>query len=154
MLNDMNYLTNGCQNFNENNNLTSLEKDYESSKNNILLTSKPTIRKKYLAAKSIGKIEIIHFEDILWLHASSNYIEVHLKDKVVLHRESLTKLEEILPKNQFLRVHRSSIVNICVIKNIHSDLGRYNLISLTNGDKVKLSNAYRQPLFQQLGIDD
>ena len=56
MLNDMNYLTNGCQNFNENNNITSLEKDYESSKNNILLTSKPTIRKKYLAAKSIPKL--------------------------------------------------------------------------------------------------
>ncbi|NQY64499.1 MAG: LytTR family transcriptional regulator DNA-binding domain-containing protein [Alteromonadaceae bacterium] len=88
------------------------------------------------------------------MHASSNYIEVHLQDRIVLHREYLSKLEDILPENQFLRVHRSSIVNICVIKNIHSDLGRYNLISLANGDEVKLSQAYRQPLFQQLGIDD
>ena len=154
MLNDLNYLMNECQNFNENNSLDSLEKDYEDSKNNFLVTPKNPIRKNYLAAKSVGKIEIIHFKDILWLHASSNYIEVHLQDRIVLHRESLSKLEDILPENQFLRVHRSSIVNICVIKNIHSDLGRYNLISLANGDEVKLSQAYRQPLFQQLGIDD
>ena len=153
MLNDFNYLMEDCHNFNDDNHLEHLEKNFDESKNNHIVTAQHEVRNNFLAAKSIGRIEIIHFEDILWLHASSNYIEVHLKDRVVLHRESLSNMESKLPKNQFLRVHRSSIVNICMIKNIHSDLGRYNSISLTNGDDVKLSKAYRVPLFQQLGIE-
>jgi len=156
MLQNFNYLSEECHQFNESNSLEYLDKNYEDSKISHLKKPENTSSKisaNFIAAKSVGKIEIIHFEDILWLHASSNYIEVHLEDRVVLHRESLMSLEEKLPKDQFIRVHRSSIVNMNKIKLINSELGRYNLIALINDDEVKLSKAYRNELFHNLGIE-
>ena len=107
----------------------------------------------HIAVKSLGKIELIAIDDILWIHGASNYIELHLEDRMVLHRESLNRLEGRLPGSSFLRVHRSSIVNLKKIQYINSEVGRYNLLSMCNGDEVKISHAYRKALFKRLGME-
>ena len=89
---------------------------------------------------------------VIWLYASANYIEIFLDGRSILHRESLTKLENKFKNAHFARVHRSSIINLNKIKSIESDKGRYNSITLTNGHNVKLSSTYRADLFEHLGV--
>ena len=158
MSKDFNYLMTECHNINKENTLEYFDcfpkrskKDF-SKESNLTMTENGIIN-NFIAAKSVGKIELIPYKNIFWLHASLNYIEIHLEDRSILHRKSLSRLEKKLSQNHFLRVNRSSVVNLSKIKHINSELGCYNQITLTNGDEVKLSNAYRTALFQHLGID-
>jgi two-component system LytT family response regulator len=133
--------------------LNSEQCDIEHYESNV--TSIPLLTEKdFITVKSVGKIELIPFEDIYWLNASSNYIEIHLLERSILHRDSLVNLEKKLEPFNFLRVHRSSIINLKCIKSIESSHGRYNSIVLSNAQVVKLSGAYRPKLFDFLGVDE
>ncbi|WP_438863945.1 LytR/AlgR family response regulator transcription factor [Neptunicella sp.] len=110
-------------------------------------------RPDVLAIKSIGSVEFVNVEEIFWVKGSSNYVELHCQDKVLLHRETLSKLELQLNPKKFVRVHRSSMVNLQRVKSLSSELGRYSLLHLSNGDEVKISSAYKNNLFGRLGLD-
>jgi DNA-binding LytR/AlgR family response regulator len=118
------------------------------------LASKPRRNKNILAVKSIGAVQFVNVEDIVWIKGSANYVELHCKDKMMLHRETLNKLEEQLDPLKFARVHRSAMVNLSKISSLSSELGRYSLLQLANGDEVKISQAHKTCLFQQLGLDN
>ncbi|MDN7124592.1 LytR/AlgR family response regulator transcription factor [Pseudidiomarina terrestris] len=107
----------------------------------------------YIPVKSIGRIRFIAIEDIVWIKGAANYVEIHLQDSMVLHRETLTSLAEKLGDEQFVRVHRSAIVNIDHLHEISSELGRYSLVELKNGQEIRIGNAYRRDLFQSLGLE-
>ena len=117
------------------------------------VTNKVTRRSEMLAIKSIGSVEFINVEDILWVKGASNYVELHCQDKVLLHRETLSRLERQLNPSKFVRVHHSSLVNLQQIKRLSSELGRYSLLHLNNGDEVKIGSAYKSHLFRLLGLD-
>ena len=108
----------------------------------------------FITVKSVGKIEFIDYNDVIWLYASANYIEIFLDGRSILHRESLTNLEHKFKNTHFARVHRSSIINLNKIKSIESENGKYNSITLTNGHNVKLSKTYRTDLFKHLGVEN
>src|SRR5690554_475981 len=57
----------------------------------------------------------VDFNNILYLEATGNYIRYVLKDREVLTRMTIKEAIEILPKNQFMQVHRSFIVNLFLI---------------------------------------
>lgn len=118
------------------------------------LINKPKRNKNILAVKSIGAVQFVNVEDIVWIKGSANYVELHCKDKMMLHRETLNKLEEQLDSGKFVRVHRSAMVNLSKISSLTSELGRYSLLQLINGDEVKISQAHKSALFQQLGLDN
>ena len=48
----------------------------------------------YIPVKSIGRIRFIAVEDIVWIKGAANYVEIHLHDGMVLHRETLSSLAE------------------------------------------------------------
>ena len=118
------------------------------------LANKPRRNKNILAVKSIGAVQFVNVEDIIWIKGSANYVELHCKDKMMLHRETLSKLEEQLDPAKFVRVHRCAMVNLSKISALTSELGRYSLLQLANGDEVKISQAHKSTLFQQLGLDN
>jgi two-component system LytT family response regulator len=63
-----------------------------------------------ISVRSVGRIEQIRVDDILWLEAAGNYVELRLAARAVLHRVTLSRLETLLDPAVFLRVHRSAIV--------------------------------------------
>lgn len=67
-------------------------------------------RLEHLSVRSVGCIEQIRVSDILWVESASNYAELHLASRTVLHRITLSRLESLLPSDEFVRVHRSAIV--------------------------------------------
>jgi two-component system LytT family response regulator len=65
---------------------------------------------KRVNVRSVGRIEQVCVEDILWIEAAGNYVELHLTARTVLHRITLNRLEALLDPAHFLRVHRGAIV--------------------------------------------
>jgi len=62
--------------------------------------------------------EKVHFEDILYLEATGNYVNFVLKNKSLLSRMTFVELEVILPKNKFIRIHRSYMAAVTAINKI------------------------------------
>lgn len=110
--------------------------------------------KKLLAVKSVGAVEFVNVDDIIWIKGSANYVELHCKERMLLHRETLANLEQQLSPEKFVRVHRSAMVNIENVNSLSSDLGRFSLLHLSNGDEVKIGQGHRASLFEYLGIDN
>lgn len=65
-----------------------------------------------LTVRSVGKIEWVRIEDVLWINAANNYVELHTAQRCILHRQALNRLEQALDPACYLRVHRRTIVRI------------------------------------------
>lgn len=128
--------------------LSKLEK-----KNTTIQPFQPIQTKNVLAVKSVGAVQFVNVQDIIWIKGSANYVELHCQGRMLLHRETLTNLERQLDPGKFLRVHRSAMVNIDSICSLSSELGRYSLLQLSNGDEVKISSAHKSSLFDTLGLE-
>jgi two-component system, LytTR family, response regulator len=104
-----------------------------------------------LVVKSGGRIEWVRPEEIWWIEAADNYVELHLDKKSHLLRESLSAIEARLAPGEFIRISRSVIINRSRIKELQRLFyGGYAVI-LQNGVKLTLSRRYRDKL-KQLGV--
>ncbi len=104
-----------------------------------------------LVVKSGGRIEWVRTEEIWWIEAADNYVELHLEKKSHLLRETLNALEARLAPGEFVRISRSVIVNKSRVRELQRLFyGSYAVI-LRNGVKLTLSRRYRDKL-KQLGL--
>lgn len=71
--------------------------------------------KDYIILKSDKKNYKIKFDDILFVESLDNYIKVNTKDIAIVCYERLSGIEEELPNNNFIRIHRSYIINLSKI---------------------------------------
>lgn len=84
--------------------------------------------------------EKVNFADILYLEAAGNYVSFVLKDKSLLSRMTFAELEAILPRNKFIRVHRSYMAAVSRIDKIE----RHQIH--INGIVLPVSESYMQNL--------
>ena len=104
-----------------------------------------------LAIKSGGKLLFLKVGEIDWIEAADNYVNLHLGNESHLHRETLAAMEDKLPAGKFMRISRSTIVNIERIKELQPLFhGEYAVI-LRNGTHLTLSRSHRERLDQLLG---
>lgn len=69
-----------------------------------------------------NKLEKINFSEVIFIESHGEYVRFHTNKKISVSRVSLNRLEEIFPKNNFFRVHRSFIINIDKIEAIDGNL--------------------------------
>lgn len=106
-----------------------------------------------LAIKSSGKVLLIKLDDIDWVESSDNYVKLHVGSETHLHRETMSAMEGLLPGQKFVRISRSTIVNLDKIKELQPMFhGEYSVI-LRNGTRLTLSRNFRERLDQLLGKD-
>lgn len=104
-----------------------------------------------LAVKTEGRVLFFKIDDIDWIEAADNYVSLHIGNEEHLHRETMASLETKLPPTRFLRISRSTIVNIERIKEMQPMFhGDYSVI-LKNGARLSLSRNYREKLNHLLG---
>jgi two-component system, LytTR family, response regulator len=104
-----------------------------------------------LAVKTGGRVFLIKVQDLDWIEAAHNYVELHVNKQTHLLRDTLNAIEARLPPDKFVRISRSVIVNIERIKELQPLFyGEYTVI-LANGTRLTLSRRYRDKL-QQLGL--
>jgi two-component system LytT family response regulator len=99
-------------------------------------------RLERINVRSVGRIEQIRVDDILWIESAGNYVELHLEGRTVLHRITLNRLETLLAPGDFLRVHRGAIVRRSQIARLETiGDGSYRL-TLRCGAAVAVSERY------------
>lgn len=105
---------------------------------------------KILIIRSIGLIQVVDLNDVIWFQGCGNYVEVVLQNEKYLHRVPMTYLEENLDPNVFSRCHRSAIVRLSAIKEIRSQDDGQCILALKNGDTCKLSQTYKETLLARI----
>ena len=104
-----------------------------------------------LAIKSAGRVTFVKVEDIDWVEAADNYVNVHSGPAEHLLRETMTSLSSRLPGEKFVRINRSCIVNLDRVKELQPMFhGEYTVI-LNDGTKLTLSRNYRSSLSRLMG---
>jgi two-component system, LytTR family, response regulator len=104
-----------------------------------------------LVVKSAGRIFFLSVGEIDWIEAADNYVRLHAGRETHLLRETMNSLESKLDPAQFLRVHRSRIVNIGKIKELQPMFrGEYDIM-LRDGTRLESGRGYRVKLQKLLG---
>jgi two-component system LytT family response regulator len=104
-----------------------------------------------IAVKSAGRIRLVPVTEIEWIEASGNYLRLHLPGGHHLIRETMQGMEGRLDPSQFMRIHRSTIVNIDRIVELAPSSHGDCTVKLHSGARVTLSRTYREPLKARLG---
>jgi len=106
-----------------------------------------------LVVKTSGRLFFLRVEEIDWIESSGNYVCLHVGDEGHLLRETMSGIEAKLDPARFIRIHRTSIVNIDRIKELQPLFhGEYDVV-LRNGKTLTLSRGYRDRLQGLLGKD-
>ncbi len=96
--------------------------------------------------KSDGRILFFEAGEIDWIEAASNYVEIHTGQQSYLVRHTMNELEKKLNPKQFLRIHRSFIVNLSKIRGVQPcNSGEY-MVRLQSGKELPSSRGYRDNL--------
>jgi len=112
------------------------------------------IKPKYLerlVIKSGGRIFFLKTQEIDWIEAQGKYVAIHVGKESHLVREGLSSLEGDMNPKKFLRIHRSTIVNIDRIKELQPWFHGDCKVLLYDGTQLMLSRHYRQRLDDLLG---
>jgi two-component system, LytTR family, response regulator len=103
-----------------------------------------------LVVKGAGRIFFLKANEIDWVEAAGNYLRLHVGKESHLLRETMGRFEQQLDPHQFLRIHRSTIVNIERVKEFRPLFhGEYSVV-LRDGRRLTLSRAYRGRLDEHL----
>jgi two-component system, LytTR family, response regulator len=108
-------------------------------------------RRDRLVIKSSGRIYFIRTRDIDWCEASGNYVRLHVGPQTHLVRGTMGHIESQLDQAQFVRIHRSTIVNVDRIQELHSSFGGEYVVLLHDKTRLTLSRGYRDGLQAKLG---
>ena len=98
----------------------------------------------YIMVKADYKLYKVNFEDLLYIEGQHEYVTFHTKTKRITALYSLRNLEETLPRDKFIRTHKSFIVSI---KNIE-DIDKLNVT--VAGNKIPVGASYRDSLIERL----
>jgi two-component system LytT family response regulator len=101
--------------------------------------------------RSRGRIRLVPVEDVDWIGAAGNYVELHVGDATHLVRGTLQSLEKRLPDSTFARIHRSTIVNLDRVRALHPWSHGDLQVELSDGTELRLSRRYRDRLEETFG---
>jgi two-component system, LytTR family, response regulator len=104
-----------------------------------------------LVLKDVGRVAFLAVDEVDWLEAEDYYIQVHAGGQTHLVRQSLREMEAQLDPRRFVRIHRSTIINVQRVKELRPLFhGEYQVL-LHDGTSLKLSRGYRDRLDTLLG---
>ncbi|MGM9925899.1 MAG: LytTR family DNA-binding domain-containing protein [Bacillus sp. (in: firmicutes)] len=84
----------------------------------------------------------IPFQDVIYLEAKDRKTYVYSAERTGTHKYSLQEFEYILPKDSFIRCHRSFIVNVNNIKEIYPDTHSTFVLAMVDGTRIPVSQSY------------
>ena len=104
-----------------------------------------------LVIKTSGRVSFLKTPEIDWVESEGNYVRLHVGKETHLLRETLNQMEDRLDPDRFLRIHRSTIVNLDRIKELQPWFhGEYRVL-LQDGTQLLLSRKYREKIRDLLG---
>jgi two-component system LytT family response regulator len=107
--------------------------------------------KDHFPIKINNKVIVRKRDEITWIEAQNNEVLVHFGSESFSMPESLMALEERLSPKNFVRVHRSALVNLAQIAEVQKWFHGDFMLILRDGSRVKLSRRYKEKLETKLG---
>lgn len=88
----------------------------------VSVVEKPSVSNNdiFMYLKVDRKMVKVNVDDIFWIESLRDYIKVVLKEKNLISKQKISLLEELLPEDKFLRIHRSFIVSVPKIESYRS----------------------------------
>ncbi|MDC0715930.1 LytR/AlgR family response regulator transcription factor [Nannocystis bainbridge] len=99
-----------------------------------------------LAIKDGSRVVLLRADEIDWIEAADYYVQIHAGPKSYLHRETMQSLERRLDPSQFVRIHRSAIVNRRRIRELRSGGRREAVVVLEGGATLKVARSQRDKI--------
>ena len=126
--------------------LKSVNKFFDRKANSISANIGVENQETFLHVKADRKVHKIPVSEVLYIESLDDYVKVHLKEKIIVTRENISTLEEKLPRNLFVRIHRSFIVSTRAITSVSAEGVELNKNLLPFG------RAFKQGAMAMLGI--
>ena len=128
--------------------LRAVDKIYQlaESRNNPLITHEipASDHETFIYLKVERKTVKVNVNDILWIESLRDYVKVVIKDQMYITRQKISMLEEMLPENRFVRIHRSFIVALAKIDSFYS----YSIE--VSGHELPIGRNYKQDVQKKL----
>lgn len=99
-----------------------------------------------LLVKKLGKEFIVKLEDVEWMEASGNYVNLHIKDRIYPIRKTLAALTEEIAEKGFCRIHRSHAINLDAVDSITPQASGDSEVRLRSGKVLNISRRYKDEL--------
>jgi two-component system LytT family response regulator len=107
----------------------------------MLYSNQPSLNR--LIIKESGRVHFLELPKIIWIEAFDYYVKIHVEGRFYLLRESMKKLMEGLPAEMFIRIHKSSIININYLKFIEIIGNGEYMAHMNSGNELKVSRSFK-----------
>lgn len=101
----------------------------------------------FIQSEAKGNFIKIQYEDIIYIEAATNYVNIHKegddKESKLLTYFTLTELMDKLPEDMFMRIHKSSIVNLHKVKAL-----RDKKLIMINDEEIAIGHAYNEKVLK------
>jgi len=120
--------------------------DKEPETNDSLAEELPEGIKRKLLIRDSGVVKVVPFDHIDWVDAAGDYMCVHALGETHIVRSTLRELLEKLDEKMFIRIHRSTVVNIERVASITRLQKGGSLLHLADGNSLRVSRNYREAI--------
>jgi two-component system LytT family response regulator len=108
------------------------------------------VRFKRFVIRNGKDLTFVETATIDWIEAAGDYVQLHVGEKTYLIRESLNTLERVLDREDFLRIHRSSMIRLDRVARVSALPNRDGFLTLQNGISLRVSRSYSKALKESL----
>jgi two-component system LytT family response regulator len=102
----------------------------------------------WISVAGRNSTQLVRVEDVDWFEAEGNYVRLHVGTTSHLIRSTLRGMEEQLDPTAFIRIHRSTIVNVNRIREIQPWFGGDYIAMLHDGRQLRVSRSHREALLR------
>ncbi len=106
------------------------------------------VPERFLVRK-LGKEFVVNADDVEWLEAAGNYVNLHVGEKVYPLRSTMSRLLDALTERGFARIHRSRGINLNYVESITPLESGDCTVALKSGKQLSMSRRYRDNFRQQ-----
>jgi two-component system LytT family response regulator len=107
------------------------------------------LRAAFFPVKKRDRTILVAVRDVDWIEAEGKYVRLHVKEQSYLVRDAIAAVEERLDGKQFVRIHRSTIVNLRRVTEIRDD----SLVILNDGTELTMSRRFRSRVREATGLN-
>jgi two-component system, LytTR family, response regulator len=108
--------------------------------------SEPSGMRSRLAVRSDGRVLFLNTREIDWVEAVGNYVSLHVGREKHLLRGTMNEFEDRLSSDRFLRIHRSTLVNLDAVREVRPSLQGESVVLLKDGTRLNASRSGSQKL--------
>ncbi len=105
---------------------------------------------KRIAVSSADRITILPVTDVSWFEAAGNYVKLHVGERDHLARRTMKELQSRLDPEQFVRVHRSAIVNLDHVRELQPWFRGEQVLILDDDTRITIGRRFREELIRLL----